>query len=111
MTKENMRGQFTTEVHNTKEKAFEEGKKAGEVSVGQLVKEAEEALKEEGRQEIIEKYTKEFVCLKREVYDEAIDGAFKRGHVHGFEIGNKMIGDARYQQGVEKGMKMGRVEG
>jgi len=109
MPKKNMRGQFTTEVYKTKKKAFALGKKSSEVPIGQLVKEAEDALREEGRQEIIEKYKAEFVCIKKEHYDEIIDEANKDGYYNGynkgFAIGNKMIGDARFQQGMEEGAK------
>lgn len=105
MPKKNMRGQFTTEVYKTKKKAFALGKKSSEVPIGQLVKEAEDVLREEGRQEIIEKYKAEFVCIKKEHYDEIIDEANKDGYNKGFAIGNKMTGDARFQQGVEEGTR------
>jgi len=111
MSRKNKPGQFTTEVHETKERAFQSGKIAGEVSMGQLVKEAEDRLREEGRQEIIDQYRKDFVCLKKESYDQAIDDAYKDGHANGFAIGNKMTGDARFQQGVETGVRLGYSEG
>lgn len=118
MTKKNVRGQFTTEVSKTKKKAFE----AGVVSVGlkaktlpgtmeKAIKETQESFIEMGRQEIIEKYKKKFVCLKKDVYNQIIDDAKKEGHAEGFAIGNKMTGDARYQQGVERGRVLGSISG
>lgn len=125
-------GQFTTEVHKTKVKAKAEGVRETEASLSQQVKEAEERLIEQGRQiglkEAIDKYSQQVQDLKdshqkeldelrinlRAAHSAELESlrakhvldkeeVRKEGWQEGHTLGLKASGDARYQQGIERG--------
>lgn len=101
-------GQFTTEVKRTKDAARLEGKK----SVGQLVLEAQEALREEGRQEM--KYQNRILieqldCLKEKHAEEIVFERAKALCEGAVKLNQDS--DARYENGVAKGLRVGREEG
>lgn len=114
MPRENKPGQFTSEVHETKKKAFEEGKNSFEVPVSQKVKEAEEALKEIGRVEGVRIAKIAFdraLSMVKEHHKEDVERAHDQGFGKGLETGNKMIGEASEQRGYDRGIRKGHDRG
>lgn len=91
-------GQFTTEVHRTRVEARAEGALQERKSVGQLVKEAQEDLIEQGR-----KLEREDIKSKSTLYQQ--------GFAEGQAVGIKVAGEALYYRGIEKGRSVGFEEG